>query len=114
MREPTEAEIAAVIQAMTTPAPAYEVPTNSLDRMNFLARQLAQAVISAGHSDPVGAAEQDVGRYIYQRIETLMDAKHVASIGNELDYLATIAAAVEEYGAEACGGEDLSVFKVPA
>ncbi len=69
--------------------------------------------LRSGGDDAVGAAERDVGRYIYQRIETLMDAKHVTSIGNELDYLATIAAAVEEYGSEHCAGEDLSVFREP-
>lgn len=72
----------------------------------------ADALRSEG-DDAVGAAERDVGRYIYQRIETLMDAKHVTGIANELTYLATIAEAVEEYGSEACGGEDLSVFQGP-
>ena len=69
--------------------------------------------LRSGGEDAVGAAERDVGRYIYQRIETLMDAKHVIGIADELTYLATIAEAVEEYGAEACGGEDLSVFQGP-
>lgn len=69
--------------------------------------------LRSGGEDAVGAAERDVGRYIYRRIETLMDAKHVTGIANELTYLATIAEAVEEYGSEACGGEDLSVFQGP-
>ena len=46
-REPTEAEIAAAIHALSSPAPAYNGPTNSLDRMTLLAKGIAQAVIAA-------------------------------------------------------------------
>lgn len=59
MREPTEAEITAVISAMTSRAPAYDGPTNSLDRMTLLAKGIAQAVLAAGHSDPVTAPGLD-------------------------------------------------------
>lgn len=68
--------------------------------------------------DIVGAAERDVGRYIYRRIEVLMDCvpdteSGARSLeGRELDYLAAIVSAVEEYGCVACDGEDLSTFVV--
>lgn len=61
----------------------------------------------------VGAAERDVGRYVYRRIEALMDAAPGTSEGAELCYLATIAGNVEEYGATACGAEPLSEFPPP-
>lgn len=46
-REPTEAEIKAVHGALCGPAPAYDGPTNSLDRFNLLARHVARAMLSA-------------------------------------------------------------------
>lgn len=71
---------------------------------------------ASAEDDDAGAAERDVGRYIYRRIEVLMDAVPDTEAGGrslegrELDYLATIVSAVEEYGAENCGGDDLSTF----
>lgn len=47
MTEPTDDQIAAVHKVLTAPAPAYDGPTNSLDRMNLLARHIAAAVVSA-------------------------------------------------------------------
>jgi hypothetical protein len=58
----------------------------------------------------IGAAEREVGQYVYQRIEALMDAKTGTADAAELDYLADIAVHVEEYGPENCGGESLSPF----
>lgn len=58
--------------------------------------------------DAVGAAEAEVGRYVYRRIEALMDAKPGTPEAAELTYLTTIAEAVEEYGEDACGGTDLA------
>jgi hypothetical protein len=52
----------------------------------------------------VGAAEAQVGQFIYRRIETLMDAKAGTHGGAELTYLAAIVGDVEEYGAT--GAED--------
>ena len=49
-REPTEAEIKAVHGAFHAPAPAYDRTTNSLDRMDLLARNIARAVIAASPS----------------------------------------------------------------
>jgi hypothetical protein len=55
--------------------------------------------------DLIGAAEAQVGRYVYRRIDVLMDtAVPDSPEAAELDYLSTIAANVEEYGEEACGG----------
>lgn len=52
----------------------------------------------------VGAAEREVGRAVYERIEALMDAKAGTPEGRELSYLADLAQNVEEYGAY--GGPD--------
>lgn len=49
--------------------------------------------------DPVGAAEREVGRYVYMLIEARMDAKAGTAEGRELAYLAAIVSDVEEYGA---------------
>jgi len=61
----------------------------------------------------IGAAELEVGRYIYRRIEALMDAKPGTAEGAEFVYLAAIAESVEEYGEENCGGESLAPFSPP-
>lgn len=55
----------------------------------------------AADADAVGCAERDVGRYIYERIEALMDATEGPRAA-ELSYLAEIVAQVEEYGVENC------------
>lgn len=60
----------------------------------------------------VGAAEAELGRYIYRRIEALMDAKPETPGAAELVYLAKIAESVEEYGEEACAGSTLAPFNV--
>lgn len=52
----------------------------------------------------IGAAELAVGQWVYRRIEKLMDAKVGTPQGEELSYLAQVAAVVEEYGAQ--GDED--------
>lgn len=56
----------------------------------------------------VGAAEAEVGRYVYRRIEALMGATDGTAEGRELSYLSAVAASVEEYGEEACAGTDLA------
>lgn len=61
-------------------------------------------------ADTVGAAEAEVGRYVYRRIEALMDAKPGTPEAAELDYLAKVAESVEEYGEEACQGHALAPF----
>lgn len=61
-------------------------------------------------TNATGAAEAEVGRYVYRRIEALMDAAAFTPEGDELQYLATIAESVEEYGEEACGASALSDF----
>lgn len=58
----------------------------------------------------IGAAEAELGRYIYRRIEALMDATPGTPDSSELAYLAAIAAQVEEYGEEACDGNSLASF----
>lgn len=52
----------------------------------------------------VGAAEVEVGQFIYRRIEKLMDATPGTTEAAELTYLADLVASVEEYGA--LGDED--------
>lgn len=62
-------------------------------------------------ADAIGAAERDVGRYVYRRIETLMDARAATPEASELVYLATIAETVEEYGADSCDGHPLAALQ---
>jgi hypothetical protein len=59
---------------------------------------LAAAVPS---EDPIGCAEREVGRWVYRRIEVLMDAKPGVGTteAQELGYLADVVVDVEEYGA---------------
>jgi hypothetical protein len=52
-------------------------------------------------ADPIDEAERAVGRFIYDRIEHLMDATAGTPAGDELTYLAQIATDVEEYDAKA-------------
>lgn len=65
------------------------------------------------NEDPVGAAERDVGRWVYQRISKLMDAKENTPEALELTWLAACVESVEEYGAIHCEGEELAAFPVP-
>jgi len=71
------------------------------------ARFIALARAPSGEENAVGAAEREVGRYIYRRIEALMDAKAGTPEGAELDYLSCVAASVEEYGEEACADHSM-------
>jgi len=61
-----------------------------------------------GQDNAIGAAEAEVGRYIYRRIERLMDAKPGSPESAELDFLANITVHVEEYGEDACADHALS------
>lgn len=63
--------------------------------------------LRASSEDAVGAAELGVGRYVYRRIEALMNSKSGTPEAEELCYLASIAEHVEEYGDDKCGGDDL-------
>ena len=64
--------------------------------------------------DDVGAAEREVGRYVYRRIERLMDAKAGTPEAAELTYLARIAESVEEYGEDACADHELATYGAAA
>lgn len=55
----------------------------------------------------IGAAEREVGRRLYRRIEDLIDAKPGTPEGDELAWLVNIVESVEEYGEEACASEAL-------
>lgn len=61
-------------------------------------------------TNETGAAEAEVGRWVYRRIEALMDAKAGTPEAAELTYLARVAESVEEYGEEACAGHPLADF----
>jgi hypothetical protein len=80
----------------------------SADQAEAMIRHLIEGLPPSGREerlDLIGAAEAQVGRYVYRRIEVLMDTAAPGSPeAAELDYLSTIAANVEEYGEEACGG----------
>jgi len=57
--------------------------------------------------DSVGAAEAEVGRYVYRLIEARMDAAAGTAEGAELEYLAALVSDVEEYGAHDLGDDEL-------
>jgi len=55
-----------------------------------------------------GCAEREVGRYIYKIISARMNATPASPESAELDYLATIVADVEEYGADELSEQDIA------
>ena len=76
----------------------------------FDARQadaMVRYMVEGLRDDAAGCAERDVGRYLYQRLETLMDANSTAA---ELTWIAHIIGCVEEYGIEHCKGDELMAF----
>ena len=93
---------------LPTPTKHNPVGTNLLDAREAteMVKHLIQGLPDGGPGD-VGAAEREVGRYVYRRIEALMDARADTPEGAELTYLVNIAASVEEYGEDACAGQDL-------
>src|SRR6201999_2432860 len=52
-----------------------------------------------GEANQIGAAEIQVGQYVYRRIEKLMGAEADTADGRGLDYLADLVANVEKHGA---------------
>ena len=72
-----------------------------------LPAELLRALLSGSPEPSEEAAERDVGRYLYQRLETLMDAN---SDSTELAWIAHIIGCVEEYGIEHCKGDELMAF----
>ena len=85
-----------------------------LDLQSVLAALPPPSTGGEGEADQVGAAEAEVGRHVYRRIERLMDAKPGTVEGAELCYLAEIAEGVEEYGEQACDGNPLGRFPHPS
>ncbi len=63
--------------------------------------------------DPVGAAEREVGRFIYKLIEARMDARAGTAEGRELVYLARIVSDVEEYGADELAVDAIAAEPAP-
>lgn len=59
----------------------------------------------AGGENTIGAAELDVGRHVYRRIERLMDTAPGTPDGTELQYLAAMVHQVEELGLACTDGE---------
>jgi hypothetical protein len=88
-------------------------------RATRYARTVARIVLSRSEApspdaqNAEGAAEREVGRYVYRRISALMDAKPDTPEAAELIYLATIAEGVEEYGEDACADHSLAPFPSP-
>lgn len=112
-----------VIEAWASEAEAsYAMAETAEERRNahglsLLVEWQRRAALSPGgegEANQVGAAEAEVGRYIYRRIERLMDAKPGTVEGAELCYLAEIAEGVEEYGEQACDGHPLGRFPHPS
>jgi hypothetical protein len=57
--------------------------------------------------DASDAAERDVGRYLYNRLEALVYAGVKCP---EMDWIARVIESVEEYGASHCGSDELAPF----
>ena len=73
--------------------------------------QFHRAVVTALRATEAQLSEKsmeaDVGRWVYSRIEALMDATPGTAEAVELSYLASAVGHVEEYGVENCEGHDL-------
>lgn len=80
-----------------------------------LTRYLADASADDRHDENlIGAAEREVGRWVYRRIERLMnEAEEGSPEAAELAALADITASIEEYGEEACADEVLTLSATP-
>jgi hypothetical protein len=79
-----------------------------VDRVDALRAALASTTQTRSQN-AIGAAELEVGQFVYRRIEKLMDAKADTPEGRELDFLAELVSNVEEYGAQGDeGGEPWS------
>lgn len=63
--------------------------------------------VQSVEGDTVGAAEREVGRYVYMRVEAFMAADANSPAGRELNYLAQLVSDVEEYGADLMTPGDL-------
>lgn len=82
--------------------------TFDADDRQEIARDIWSAMLAAApealaNRDPqaggaVGAAEREVGRAVYERIETIMDAEEGSPEFEELFYLSHLAESVEEVG----------------
>jgi hypothetical protein len=93
-------------------------------------KRLSPAALSAAYADlktrptpsgdgmpqenAIGAAEREVGQFVYRRIEALMDAKAGTPEGAELTYLAEIVSDVEEYGATGSEPQQRAPFQTPS
>lgn len=63
--------------------------------------------------DAVGAAEAAVGRWVYRRIDRLIDSAPGTPEAAELLFLAAITGSIEEYGEDACVDYALSQHPAP-
>lgn len=72
----------------------------------------AAAALSAPDDAATGCAEREVGRWVYNRVSSLMDAKPGTPEDRELGYLSRMVSDVEEYGATGAEG-DPSEFAEP-
>jgi hypothetical protein len=86
--------------------------TNLLDARQ--AEAMVRHMVEGLPANEIGAAEAEVGRWVYRRIEALIDAKPGTPEAMELAYLARVAESVEEYGEDACAGHSLSAAPVQA
>ena len=66
--------------------------------------------IASREGDAADAAERDVGRYLYNRLEALVYAGVKCP---EMDWIARVIESVEEYGASHCGSDELATFPAP-
>lgn len=79
--------------------------TNLLDATQ--AAEMVRYMLEGLPADDEAQAEQDVGLWVYSRIEALIDAKPGTPEAIELKYLAAAVESIEEYGVENCLGHKL-------
>ena len=92
---------------------AWKGYDDAYNRVADALEALAQPPQQGAAENTIGAAESAVGRYVYRRIEVLMDAAVGTPEADELRYLATIAETVEEYGEEACANHAIAAAPPP-
>lgn len=80
--------------------PGPDVLAEEVRRLRVALEQSQREVERLKEShNTTGAAEREVGQFVYRRIEALMDATAGTPEADELSYLAEIVSDVEEYGA---------------
>jgi len=99
--EAREVEITALVESAREAQQLYVQADNEAHRLRGEVERLSR------EGDATEAAERDVGRYLYNRLEALVYAGVKCP---EMDWIARVIESVEEYGASHCGSDELAPF----